>query len=327
MVFNPNAADEIGEREPLLKRELARSPSPPLYITTYSSEMPMDFDPKNPGASWRISSKDDPNAMTIAEFLNELVDQGYEFPDDFACNEENAAIFAKVKGFDKVPEGLERARAVWEDMNEQQHEECMEILKRFEEEYGDELPTNEQIAAIVESVVNRPASKGKARATSPPATSTPATTTAEEGPSRASFPRRAPAVIDNFDGFERVPTPPPVAPRAATNAAEDLRVAMSKITSGAKLTDREISEIAMNEERAAEEKGEEFNFLGRVAELCKMNLALELNEEEQEKAAEEWMGRGDPLKEEMESKMSRQEKRAAERKAKKEGEKKGKGKK
>jgi hypothetical protein len=106
MIFNPSAADDIEQRDPVFA---APPTSPPLLLSTYVAEEPLTLELNDDAASSSSSSSDndegieDPNAMTVAQMINTIIEDGIVLPTEEEIAGRRSAAGLPAENADEEP--------------------------------------------------------------------------------------------------------------------------------------------------------------------------------------------------------------------------------
>lgn len=236
MIFDPSVAPAIEEHDP----DLAAPPaSPPVLLSTYVAEEPLALDLNDAGSPSSDSSDneggvEDPNAMTIAEMINTIIEDGIVLPTEEEIAGRRAAAGLPAE---KVEETSEELKAMIKEMIDLTYNE--EDREQLLEDVLEELAARNEAAA--EAVEEKAKGKGKEKAVVEEPEAAPA------GPSTVS-PTVAAAVVEEPEA-DPAAGPSTVSPTAAATVAvaDDTWQGLSRLLGGDLLSDRDISTILSRE--------------------------------------------------------------------------------
>lgn len=160
MIFNPSAAPTIEERDPVLPAPPA---SPPVLLSTHVAEAPLALDLNDAASSPSSSSSDteegveDPNAMTIAQMINTIIEDGIILPTEEEIAGRRAAAGLPVE---EEEEPSEELMAMIQEMVELTYNE--EEREQLREDVLEELAARDEAEA--EAVKEKAKGKGKEKA-------------------------------------------------------------------------------------------------------------------------------------------------------------------
>lgn len=211
MIFNPAAANDVNQREPVFATPPASpaSPaSPPVLLSTHVAEEPITLD-LNDAASSSSSSDDDdegiedPNAMTVAQMINTIIEDGIVLPTEEEIAGRRAAAGLPAENAEEEPS--EKLMGMMKEMVELTYNE--EERAQLGEDILEELAAREEAEA--EAAKEKGKGKGKEK--------------------------------------EVVGEPEAAGPPTASRAADDSWQGLSRLLGGELLSDRDISTILSRE--------------------------------------------------------------------------------
>lgn len=220
MIFNPSAASDIEQRSPVYAAPPASPASPPVLLSTHVAEEPIPLD-LNDGAASPSSSSDeeegvDPNAMTIAEMINTIIEDGIVLP-----TEEEIA-------------GRRAAAGLPAEIEEEPTEEMLEMMR----EMVDLTYTEEEKAQLLEDMEEELAARNAAEDEAiAEAEAAEAEAEAAKAKDKGKGKEKAVAVEEE-DAVEAGPSTAPI---------DDTWKGLSRLLGGDLLSDRDITTILLRE--------------------------------------------------------------------------------
>jgi len=208
MIFNPSAADDIEQRDPVFAAPPA---SPPVLLSTHVAEEPITLDLNDDAASSSSASSDDdqgvedPNAMTVAQMINTIIEDGIVLPTEEEIAGRRAAAGLPAENAEEEPS--EELVGMMKEMVELTYNE--EERAQLGEDILEELAAREEAEA--EAAKEKGKGKGKEK-----------------------------EVVEE-------PEPEAPGPSTASRAADDSWQGLSRLLGGELLSDRDISTILSRE--------------------------------------------------------------------------------
>lgn len=251
MIFNPSAASDIEQRSPVFAAPPASPASPPVLLSTHVAEEPIPLDLNDGAASPSSSSDDeagpeDPNAMTIAEMINTIIEDGIVLPteEEIAGRRAAAGLPAEIE-----EEPTEEMLEMMKEMVDLTYteEEKAQLLEDMEEELAarneaEDEAIAEAEAAEAEAAKTKAKGKGKGKEK---AVAVEEEKEAEAGPS-TNAPAAATVAEEEEEEEAAAEAGPSTAPPAAA-PIDDTWKGLSRLLGGDLLSDRDITTILLRE--------------------------------------------------------------------------------
>jgi len=212
MIFNPAAANEVEQREPVFATPPASpaSPaSPPVLLSTHVAEEPITLDLNDAASSCSSSDDDDegiedPNAMTVAQMINTIIEDGIVLPTEEEIAGRRAAAGLPAENAEEEPSA--ELMGMMKEMVELTYNE--EERAQLKEDVLEELAARDEAEAEAEAAKQKGKGKGKEK---------------------------------------EVVKEPEAGPSTASRAADDSWQGLSRLLGGELLSDRDISTILSRE--------------------------------------------------------------------------------